>query len=269
MTEQASTPAEQSGRSRDPLANGLRILRWVCEQPEELVGVREVASALGMQPSTVFRLLSRLEEEGLIRQDSETSRYGLGLELLRLGRLATERFDIAGTAEKYMRAIADECQEQVFLGLYDPVSMKMFIASSIASTHPLRYFVELDRWVDVFRAASGLAIMAFLPEKDQEVLLLRAHDARTNDTPWLHRDNLRQTVEQIRARGYACTHGWNTPGAVGVAAPVFAANQGVIGDLVVTIPEVRFTDDMEPEFAELVMRGAAELSQALKGDVQP
>src|SRR5450756_1326581 len=50
-----------------------------------LLGVNELGRRLGLLPSTVYRLASSLEAEGLLEQDKETGKYRLGLEMLRLG----------------------------------------------------------------------------------------------------------------------------------------------------------------------------------------
>ncbi len=252
---------------RDPIARALRILRFIGEHDGGPLGVREIASSLGMQPSTVFRTLSQLTAESLVRKEPETSHYTLGLELLRLGQLASAKFNVADVADAHMRSITANSNEAVFLGLYERERQQMFVAKAIPSTHPLRYHIERDRWLDVFRAASGLAILAFLPTEERDGILAKADSVATERTPWLRRERLEETLEEVRQKGYSCTQGWNTPGAVGIAAPVFNGRQ-VIGDLFMTIPVFRFNENQGDELAQLVVTAAANLTNELGGRPQ-
>ncbi|HXG02616.1 MAG TPA: helix-turn-helix domain-containing protein, partial [Candidatus Binatia bacterium] len=54
-----------------------------------ILGITELATAVGLPKSTAYRLAATLQAEGLLRQDPETGRYALGGTLHRLaGALA-------------------------------------------------------------------------------------------------------------------------------------------------------------------------------------
>jgi IclR family transcriptional regulator, acetate operon repressor len=78
-------------------------------------------------------------------------------------------------------------------------------------------------------------------------------------------DRLRKQLAAIRLKGYAISYGERTPGAVGIASPIFNANSGVIGCLMVTIPSYRFRPRMENSIRLLVQGGAGKLSHLLGG----
>src|SRR4051812_41526224 len=74
--------------TRNPISKALKALAWLVENSGPEVGVRELATAMKIAPSSAHRLLMGLAEEGFIRQNADSGRYELGLEFLRLAYLA-------------------------------------------------------------------------------------------------------------------------------------------------------------------------------------
>jgi DNA-binding IclR family transcriptional regulator len=155
-----------------------------------------------------------------------------------------------------LKQLVDECNETAILGLYDSTRQQMVFAASVESPHPLRYVLEFNQWMPLHVGASGLAILAFLPVEERGQIIRRAG---------VDADGLTAQIESIRSKGYAYTRGQRIPGAVGIAAPIRESRRGVIGDLVVTIPDQRFDPQREPELASLVMKFADQVSERLDG----
>ena len=66
------------------LDRGLRVLSVLADSPEGLT-VTEVAAALGVSRTVVYRLITTLEQHGLARRDG-TGRLHVGLGVLALAR---------------------------------------------------------------------------------------------------------------------------------------------------------------------------------------
>jgi IclR family acetate operon transcriptional repressor len=141
----------------------------------------------------------------------------------------------------------------------------MMFVEIVESAHPLRYELQLNRWLPVHAGATGLAIMAFLPEEERRTIVARSRldpvTERTIQDPVF----LQRELERIRHRGYACTHGQRIPGAVGLAAPVWGPDGRVVGDVALTVPDYRFEPNSERRLGELLIRHAAQLTTALGG----
>ena len=248
---------------RNAMAKALQLLKAILEDPREGWGVRELAERLGMPPSTVHRLLVALEAQGLLERNPRTAQYHVGLELYRMMLLAQSQFAVRNLALPIMRDLVREWDETSFLGLYDALRMEMVFAAAVESSKPLRYVVPLNQWIPVYCAASGFAIMAFLPEDEIERIIehtgLRPETDRTITDP----QTLRQELQRVREEGYSCTHGERVVGAVGFAAPIWGPDQRVIGDLNLSIPEQRFETNMEPKVAERVIYHAQRVTERL------
>jgi IclR family transcriptional regulator, acetate operon repressor len=253
-----------TGPSRDPIAKTIRLLAWMVDRGAQTSGVREIAQAFGMPPSTVHRLLSALEHEGLM-QRLPSGRYQLGLEFFRLAWRSTSHFPIRDVAVPRLEKLAAASEETALLGLYDPARRQMLFAASAESVHSLRYVVELNKWLPVHSGASGLAILAFLPDDEISSVLGETALTPLTDATITEPDELRRALARTRERGYAFTRGQRIAGAVGIAAPIWDPNGRVIGDVMVTMPEHRFAPASERQLATLVMDAAAQITDLIGG----
>lgn len=251
---------------RNPVAKALRALEWLIESPAADAGVRQVAAALELQPSNAHQLLGTLVEAGFVQQDARTARYALGPELVRWAHLIIARAPLRQIAMHHMRALVGACNETAFLGLYDAARQEMMFAASVESEHPLRYAIDLNRWMPMNTGASSLAILAWLPEAEIEPIaehMLRAAPLTGNAIA--SRTALQAELRAVRRNGYAFSRGQRLTGAIGIGAPIFGADGKVVGDLVLTIPEQRFERDSTGKLARLLRRHAAAITLDIGG----
>lgn len=238
----------------------------MAEQSAPFVGVREIATGLAMQPSTVSRLLASLSEERLVRRDPRTGGFAPGLELMRLGVLASQKLDIRAVARVHMRTLVDHCNESSFLGLYDSSRQELFRVETVSSSRPLRYVVEMDQWTKIYLGASGLGVLAFLAKPQRELGIRLADAAAGPDRPWLRREEFEPMLDKIRSQGYAMTFGLRIPDAVGVSAPVFAEDGRVLGSVILTVPKVRIAEHDQDELARLIVETASAITRDIGGN---
>jgi DNA-binding IclR family transcriptional regulator len=242
---------------RNPITKVLRALSWLIQEPSGSTGVREMATALGLSPSSAHRLLTALADEGFVRQDAASSKYHLGVEFYRLANVAAAKAPIRQAALKHMRRLVDACNETALLGIYDDLRQEMIFVARVESQHALRYAIELNQWMPVHVAASGLAIMAFL--SDDEI--------RSTDLSITEPYRLQMELEAVRIRGAATSRGHRVPGAVGLAAPIFGPSGKVVGDVCLTIPEQRFDERAEDQILDLLLACARSITEEIGGRV--
>lgn len=245
---------------RNPIAKALKTLEWLVETPASGVGVREMAEGLNISPSSAHRLLSALTAEGFVRQDPTTSHYAIGPELLRWSSLINAKLPIRSVAASHIRDLVDTCNESAVLGIYDHARQQMMFASAFESSHPLRYSLELNRWMPVHTGASGLAIMAFLSDAEINSIIQRTRLAPATPESITDRFRLEAELKRVREQGFAFSKGQRIVGAVGLAAPVFGAGGQVLGDVALTIPEQRFDPSLQDRMVSALRQCAERIS---------
>lgn len=260
-------PAGDEQRLRHPLARGIELLTLMVDSNQELHGVRELAGHLGVSPSTVHRLVTDLERIGLVSRSPQGS-YRLGLEFLRIAWTTTARFPLHEVAGDTLRELAGGSGESSFFGVYGERRREMMFTLTVESPHPLRYTLPEGVWLSLHAGASGLAILAFLPEEVRDEIARGPLGATTSRT-LVDAETLRRRLEKIRDEGYAITHGERIEGAIAIAAPVFGPAGAVVGATGITIPEARFNAAHSSSLAALVREAAQQLTGYISGTSKP
>jgi DNA-binding IclR family transcriptional regulator len=114
----------------------------------------------------------------------------------------------------------------------------------------------------VHSGATGLAILAFLPEPERRAIYAAGLPRLTTATI-VSADELEATCAQIREYGHARSVAQRLTGAAAVAAPVLDSEGAVFGDVSVTIPEQRFDPSREEPLARRVRAAAARVTDEL------
>lgn len=182
------------GNGSQTLDRGLKLLELLAVEDRDMT-VAELATSLGMHRQAVYRLLTTLRNHRLAAEGS-SGRYRLGLGVIQLARQANPQLRRA--AVPHLRTLAEELgvttqcvvaegADAVVLAVVEPSDAVFHLSQRSGARHPLD------------QGASGLAIMLARPP--------------TADDP--------PAVVEARERGYAVSHGNLTPGAVGIAVPLY------------------------------------------------
>lgn len=250
------------GTSRDPVAKTFRLLNHLVDSDDKSWTVRALAIELDAPVSSVHRMLTGLSRAGVLEQNEETAGYEFSADFHRIARRVISRFPLPELAREQLQEIAGATGETTLLGLLDGETNRMSFVSQAEGGHELRYVIPLHTWMSLARGASGLAILSFL-EDDRREAAVKEHETK-HDHP--SAAQIRADIELTRSRGYALSHGQRINGASGIAAPIFNAHGRVIGDLVVTMPLVRFATVDESDLVGRVVRGAETLTRLLGGN---
>lgn len=252
--------ASEESTSSGTVARVALLLRALAEARGE-ASLSDIAGRMKLPASTTHRLLNLLQEQGFVERGQASRSYRPGLEFLRVAGLVTSRAQLTDTAQGFMQAVVDACDETCMLSVYTPRTRSTMIAKVIYGSHPLRYEATLYHPSSLVWGATGLGILAFLPHEAIEDVI--AHDGPSPASGKAVKPaQLRRELVRIREQGYALTRGQKISGAVGISAPVFNGS-GVVAALCITLPDSRFQAAMEPRLARVLKDQAARLSSAL------
>lgn len=247
--------------ARDPVSKAVRVLVYLVDSDVKSWTARALAAELNAPVSTVHRILTSLSRSGVLVQDGETAAYEFSTEFHRIARRVIARFPLAELARDQLLEISRVTGETALLGMLDSQANRMSFIAQAEGSHPLRYVVPLNTWVALTRGASGLAILAYLDD-DRRAQAIDEYEPGAGD---LDRAQIEQEIARIRSNGYAISHGRRINGATGIAAPIFDAHSRVVGDVMVTMPSVRFSAEDEPGLIELVSDQARTLTRLIGG----
>lgn len=215
-----------------------------------------ISERAGLDLATASRFLTALEKERLVRRDPVTKRYALGSRLIEWGARAFDSVSIRAVAEPIMVQLHRATNETVALYVRDGI--QRICVATYESPEPVRHVLPLGSTLRITQAAGGRAMLAGLPE--DVALQLIEDDPHLCDA---ERKEIRQTLPDIRVRGYAFGVHLMTPNAWSIAAPVFDRSGAVTAVLVVSGPDSRIDDRIAECHASRLVPAAAEISRTL------
>ena len=210
----------------DPLPGGTQsiervvaMLRVVASRGRSGMRLGDVTAATGLPSSTCFRMLQRLQVEGMVERHPVTRKYALGPLLYELGLLARPRFALAERCADTLAALAESTQDTVYLS--ERRGLEAICSSRALGDYPIKALtldVGIRRPLGI--GAGGLAILCALPAAEADEII-EAHAQRYPKLSTLTAERVRAAVQEGRARGFAFLDGavYLGTAAVGVAFP--------------------------------------------------
>jgi DNA-binding IclR family transcriptional regulator len=227
---------------------------------EPWLGVTELARRLDLSKAVVHRILQSLLDTGLVRYDESGRRYALGPAAVSLGRTAGRRTEIAEAAAPLLAHLSQLTGETTTLAAR--VGHGRVYVDQVESSQHIRIAIRIGEHQALTNGASGLSILAFLPEADVDLALsvpVPQFTVRTVVDPAA----IRERLAEIRERGWASTSSERVPHSSSIAAPVLDAAGDPVGSLSVAYLDARFPDEDVPEVARLVTDAAQRASERL------
>ncbi|MBN1315803.1 MAG: IclR family transcriptional regulator [Anaerolineales bacterium] len=239
----------------------IAILRCFTVEESEL-GVSELARKLDIHKSTISRLLSTLESEGLVNRNIENRRYSLGMGLLGLASHVVLHTDLRQTARPLLRRLANQTQETVDLAIRDGDKV-VNIEQITPSDRLVLNFGWVGRRSPMHASSTGKVLLAHMAEEELDNLLKEPLDSFTDYTitdPHV----LRAELALVKQNGYATGFEILEIGLNAVAAPIRDHTEQVIATCSVAGPSYRFSKhQIEEKVAEQVIECASSISRAL------
>lgn len=250
----------QAADTSGTVARTLAVLTVMAEAGGS-VGVKEIATALGLPMSTSHRLLDLLRGAGFVERDAAQRRYRLGLQFLRVANLVTQNTSFAKLCQPALERITAGTGETALYCEYLPDRYMAVYAAKSDSTHSLRYGIALFEPAPVECGASGLAILSFLPAHIRESVCATPRASPLSGKR-LSSGALAGLIETTRRKGFAFSNGDKLPDSIGIAVPVRMSEERPVGSLTLTIPESRFVKSKLKAYVALLSDEARSLSNA-------
>lgn len=223
----------------------------------------EIGERLNLPRTTVHELVTTLVDRSyLVAVPDRPTRYRLGLRLFQLGGLFAESLDLTREARAVAEEVAAECDETVHVAVLDGTDV-VYVAKA-DSTHPVRMVSAVGRRLPAHCTAVGKALLAALPPAalDDRYAGAGALAALTPNSI-TSRARLRDHLAEVRARGLAYDDCESNHDVRCVAAPVRDHRGEVVAGLSISVQTLRWDDERQREWGELVRRGADRLSVLL------
>jgi len=240
------------------LDRALEILRLLGSEPE--MRVTDLARRLEVHKSTVFRLLSTLQEHGLVEQNPTTEKYRLGYGLVRLAGAVVAELDLARASRSVLEELATRTGETVNLAILQ--GEQVVNIDQIAAPNLVVNVNWVGKQTPLHATSNGKVLLAYLSEDERRRLLDRSLPRLTPRTITDPRI-LEKQLHRVLTDGYAFTLEELELGLNAVAAPVYAADGRVQAAVSVAGPSYRVTPQRLSDLGEMTKDAAAAISRRM------
>lgn len=205
------------------------------------MGVTELANALDMNKSTVYRFLATFEEEGYLKKNEKTQEYEYGIGMFELSYLVINRMNWIEKVKPYLYDLMKKTGETVHLGVED--NGEVIYIDKVDTENSIGMYSKIGKRGPIYCTGIGKAILAFLPEeKVQKILKNRELKKFTNNTI-TDINELNESLKEIRLNGYSTDDEEHELGVRCVAAPILDYRNNILGAISVAGPSYRISKE--------------------------
>jgi len=240
------------------LSHGLEIL-LLFDSSRPVFTVLEIADHLRFSQSKTYRLVRALVYHGLLETPNGSGRYSLGMNALRLGLLAQQKFNIAVIALPFMKELSRLTKETVLLTAVH--GNKAVCLERVESEEPIRYSLFTPGAnLPLHAGASSKVLMAHLPEAEWDAIITEEGLQRFTPQTITDRGVLKTELKEIRSRGYAFSNQEVDREVRAVAAPILNPRGELIAGLTVAGPVYRINKKGVQSLGQRVRHYAAKIA---------
>ncbi|WP_195576069.1 IclR family transcriptional regulator [Paenibacillus sp. 1001270B_150601_E10] len=227
----------------------------MCFAHDQDLTLTEIAGRIGLNKSTVHRLIATLEERGFILRNGDKLR--LGYRVWELAANLTQVDDPAQLLLPEMERLRDQLGETVSLYVQDGDARIRIQA--VQSNQAIRRVAPVGARLPLYVGASSKVLLAFISEEEREQIL--------NTIEWPQNFDVHvylAQLDEVTESGFAISMEEREPGAAAVAVPVYGRDQQLAAALSISGPVSRLTQETMMEYAPYLKEAAARMGTMMR-----
>jgi len=208
-------------------------------------GGRELAMAMNMNHTNLYRILETFENNGFITKDPVTKKYSLGIALWEIGMNMYDSLNIDQLCMPALEKLKDTTGETAILTVLNGLEALTLLKAE--PINKVKFTVSRGSRSPLYVGASYRSMLAFLSEEQISKVIDKPLTAYTSNT-MTDATEIRAELEKIRNCGYALSNSEYSVDVLALAMPIFNSEEQVVASITVSGPIYRFTEQRVPEF---------------------
>lgn len=248
---------ERSEYSVQAVTNAIRVLEALGDAEHEQ-SIPELCSRLNLTKSNANKLLVTLEKFGYVDSNRYTGNFRLGVKTFQISQAYINKLSLSEIALPIQRSLREQVNESIYVSVLR--GENVVYLSVVETDAPVRVMPRIGNVGPAYATATGKVQLAFMDEKEVEVLYADSFQIYTKNTV-KSLDKLMEELEQIRKRGYSYDNEEYEEGVRCVAAPVRNFMGNVIAGMSISAPVERMDDDrIQNDLIDKLLDSALKLS---------
>jgi len=261
------TPAAQiAAMSGDPnfmtsLARGLAVIRGFSQQRRRL-SIAQLSIRTGIPRAAVRRCLYTLEKLGYVSSEDDRT-FSLRPQILALGHAYLSSVPLVSAAQPVLDQVSASTHESCSIAIMDGDEI-LYVARSSSSTRIMSIDLGVGSRLPAHCTSMGRVLLAQLPPEELSSYLRRVKLAPFTHRTVVTKDALADSLDAVRAQGYAVVDQELEIGLRSIAVPIadFRARVAAAINISVQAPRVSIAE-MEKSFLPPLRKAAEELGMLL------
>ena len=216
---------QKESYSIQSVEHALDLLEALSEAEEE-VRIAQLSEQLGMNKTSIFRLLATFANRGYVEKEEKSGKYRLGFSAFETGQKLLSRMGLLRTAKPVIEKLARACDEALYLAV--PHATEILLLDMVDTMQQVKIIPLLGQRFPITGTSAGQVILAHSPSHLK---------ACTGKIP----ESLTAELPKIAEQGYCIESGDFGEGIASLAVPLLNAEKKVLGSLCLIGPEFRLT----------------------------
>ena len=227
------------------------------------LGVTRIAEEVGLDKSSVYRILATLKSIGYVCQNPTTQGYANTSRFATLSGRSVDAVNLRDRAHAVLAEMAEEAGEAASLGILE--GRDILYIDTIQCAGLIRVNLPIGRKLPAYCSGLGKAILAFLPEEQVRALFGKGPLEKFTPNTLASYDALAAEMKAVRSEGFARDREESHPELACLAVPVFGADGKVLAGISISFPRFRYPEQEEAErkMVPLLMKAGARISRDL------
>jgi DNA-binding IclR family transcriptional regulator len=230
-------------------------------QPE--LGVTEINRLLGVDKSSISRILITLTSAGFLERNSLNRKYRLGWKLVDLGnRVMSRYYNVRDYASPFMEELGKRINEIIHLSILDRNEIVYLEKKGEGQT--LTVATKIGGRNPAHASAMGKVLLSGLSQDELAEILTHSPLQRFTSTTITEIPKLLKELEKVRKQGFAIDNEESFAGIRCVAAPIKDDKGKIIAAISATVPKQRMTKQRMVEIKKHIIGTVSLISNQIK-----
>lgn len=235
------------------------------QEAQRPLSIKEISESVGLNKSSLHHHVKTLTEYGYLQQDSESRKYDIGLNLVRVGQAYLQRLNVRERGHGALEDLSKRLNQTVHMLVLDHSEAvyvdKVDVHHQPGALHCSSY---IGLRTDVYSTASGKVLLSNLEMGAlRQILTTLSPQPKTSHTITCV-DELEKELIRTKERGYGLDLQEHSMGLQCIAVPILNVHSQCVAAISVSCPLATITQEtLETGILEEIRLTGQQISAAM------
>lgn len=246
------------------VVRALDILETLADNEEEF-GVNELSQKLGIQKSSVIRILHTVEQRGYIEKSLESGNYRIGLKSFEMGQAYRHQLGLFQASKPILRDLVHKCDESAYIAVLRGANVVYL--DVVQTSKPLRLASRVGSITPAYCTAVGKVQLAYISPEALDDIISQSDFTPITPHTIVNPEKLKKDLVNIAHKGYAIDDQEYEMGVRCIGIPIWNHTRRVIAGISISGPISRMSDErINKVLLPLLIEAGKEISHRLGYD---